>query len=357
MKTKKIVVSIVILVVLAILVRWKLRPQLPGASHLSETNESLTSLRSTGSTAPTTPPNVDQLSNSGRPPTTPGTNAIDPHLAELTRKFIEEMRNDPAYMFKVSIRFYGKVLDQDEMPVAGADVGFKWNRMNAINNEMESGEAGAKTDGGGLFSLEEQKGGQLAVTVSKPGYYSLGENRSMFEYAQPYSGNFYIPDPNYPVVFHLRKKGNGVALITSRSGTRDDFGLSIPIDGAPIKVDLLQRNTGVGPLEISQLKPDPKLWKQASEWSFRMEIPDGGFVEYHEEFPFEAPETGYQPIMQLNFQNNQTNWSDGVKSDYYIRFGNPPLYGRLHLETFIDEKGARLTYAINPDGKRNLEPQ
>jgi hypothetical protein len=49
-----------------------------------------------------------------------------------------------------------------------------------------------------------------------------------------------------------------------------------------------------GPLEVSQIKPEPKLWKQAAEWSARMTIADGGFVKYHDEFPFEAPETGYQ---------------------------------------------------------------
>jgi hypothetical protein len=99
-------------------------------------------------------------------------------------------------------------------------------------------------------------------------------------------------------------------------------------------------------------------WKKATEWSFEMSIPTGGFVEYHdEEFPFEAPEGGYQPAIKYDFQKGQTNWATDISKDFYFRFGNPPVFGRLHLETTIGNSAVRLTYAINPDGSRNLEPQ
>ena len=88
-----------------------------------------------------------------------------------------------------------------------------------------------------------------------------------------------------------------------------------------------------------------------------MEIPDGGFVEEKDEFPFEAPESGYQPVMEFNFQQGQADWIENLKKDYYIKFGNPPRYGRLHFDTSISKEGVRLTYAINPNGSRNLEPK
>ncbi|MEY2466354.1 MAG: hypothetical protein QOD03_875, partial [Verrucomicrobiota bacterium] len=74
-------------------------------------------------------------------------------------------------------------------------------------------------------------------------------------------------------------------------------------------------------------------------------------------FPFEAPEGGYEPIVKFYFQKIQPDWDTFLKKDFYIRFGNPPIYGRLHVETGIDQKGARLKFAINPDGSRNLESQ
>jgi len=88
-----------------------------------------------------------------------------------------------------------------------------------------------------------------------------------------------------------------------------------------------------------------------------MEIPDGGFVGHNDEFPFEAPESGYQPAVEFAFQQGQTEWRTDLKTNYYIKFGNPPKYGRIELDTSIMMAGARLIYAINPDGSRYLEPK
>ena len=57
------------------------------------------------------------------------------------------------------------------------------------------------------------------------------------------------------------------------------------------------------------------------------------------------------------YEKLQKASSEEDVKDYYIKFGSPPRYGRLHLETLIEMQGARLTYAINPTGSRNLEPQ
>jgi hypothetical protein len=66
---------------------------------------------------------------------------------------------------------------------------------------------------------------------------------------------------------------------------------------------------------------------------------------------------GYQSTIRFDFKKDQPYWAEGISKDYYIKFGNPPVYGRLHVETQIDLDSVRLTYAINPDGTQNLEPQ
>jgi len=43
-----------------------------------------------------------------------------------------------------------------------------------------------------------------------------------------------------------------------------------------------------------------------------MDIPDGGFVEENDEFPFEAPESGYQSIVDFAFQQGQPNWTTDI---------------------------------------------
>ena len=146
-----------------------------------------------------------------------------------------------------------------------------------------------------------------------------------YEYANPADGLF-TPDPNSPVVFHLRRKGIGANLITSQYGVKNYLGVTGPLDGTPVRVDLLARKSGGqdGSLILSQTKPAYQDWKQATAWSFRMEIPDGGFVEENDEFPFEAPESGYQSLILFEFQNGQTNWTTSLSKDFYVKFGKPP---------------------------------
>ncbi len=273
-------------------------------------------------------------------------------VSEDVRAYVQNKLTDPEYDWKQPISFYGKVLDESNAPISGATVDFKWNDLSPEGTSASQ----TVTDSDGCFSLLNKTGKRLYVQVHKDGYYTSRQSGVAFEYANPADGLF-SPEANKPVVFKLRRKGSGADLVTSQRGVKDHLGVTAPLDGTPVQVDLLGGKTGqAGQLVITQTKPSYETWKQATQWSFRMEIADGGFVEQNDEFPFEAPESGYQPVVQLDFRQGQTNWTTQVSKDYYIEFGRPPRYGRLHVETSIMMKGARLTYAINPDGSRNLEP-
>jgi hypothetical protein len=87
-----------------------------------------------------------------------------------------------------------------------------------------------------------------------------------------------------------------------------------------------------------------------------MSIPDGGFIEQDDEFPFEAPESGYKPSVEFEFRAGETNWTQNLHKRYYIAFGEPPKYGWIDVETGI-YRGVSLSYAINPSGSRYLEPK
>lgn len=107
-------------------------------------------------------------------------------------------------------------------------------------------------------------------------------------------------------------------------------------------------------MEVSQNKPAYGAWQTATGWSYRLAIPEGGFVETADEFPFEAPASGYQPVVEFKFQKGDPNWTERIDKTFYIAFGNPRRYGRIHVETSMT-MGTILEYAINPDGSRNLE--
>ena len=274
---------------------------------------------------------------------------VSPSVQEYVRK----SKQDSFYDWKQPISFYGQVKDETEAPVSGAVVHFKWNDLSAKGTSAES----ATTDSGGLFSLTGRKGKRLYVEVAKAGYYSSPGNPLAFEYANPADGLF-TPNPASPVVFHLRKRGRGTVLVTSEYGARQDFPVHLPRDGTAVKIDLMERKLSEkGQILVAAVKPEYESWKMATNWFFKMEVPDGGFVEQNDEFPFEAPEGGYQPVVEFSFEKGSANWTEELSKNYYIKFGVPARYGRLHVQTGISYGGATLTYCINPDGSRNLEPK
>ncbi len=342
MKKRTIFIFIIFLIVITVAVWW-LRLHRPEgtATHAAATEQF---------SAGTNPQPGFEPGPAHQQTTTPGAAT---QIPENVRSYVQNKQADPEYDWKRPIDFYGRVLDESNAPVSGTTVEFKWNDLSANGTSS----AQATTDANGDFSLRNKTGKRLYVQVRKEGYYSSRRSGVAFEYANPSDGLF-TPDPANPVVFQLRHKGPGATLLTSQNGVKDHLGITLPIDGTPVKVNLLEKRPGNdGQLTLSQKKPTYQTWKQTSQWSFRMEISEGGFIEQNDEFPFQAPEDGYQPVVEYFFQRNQSDWQTDLKKDYYIRFGDPPRYGHLHLETSITMNGARLTYAINPAGSRNLEPK
>lgn len=253
------------------------------------------------------------------------------------------------------IEFYGKVVDENDKPVEGAGIAFSWTYYHPEGSFATN----TLSNGNGRFALKGVVGADLSVYVGKLGYYPVrSRNQDNFSYISLPGDQPFSPNPNDPIVFHLRKRGPGTDLITSQNGVSPKLEVLAPRDGKAVHVDLMERKVSPdGQLEIAQTKPEYLQAKVATEWSFRMAIPDGGFVEDSDEFPFEAPESGYAPAVEFQFTAGQTNWTTSLKKTYYIAFGQPRCYGLLTVETAIGWGGARLQYVANPDGSRYLEPK
>jgi hypothetical protein len=251
------------------------------------------------------------------------------------------------------IEFFGMVEDQDDQPVAGATVTFSYNLFTSPEG---SSVTNVFTDTNGLFSLSGVSGSTLEAHVAKDGYYSVRNgSQNYFKYLTLPGSEPFHPDARNPVVFRLKKKGAGAKLITSENGIRNAIGITGLYDGVTIKrIDFFNHQVGnEGQLELSAMKPSPG--QPQSEWSFRLSIPDGGLIEENDEFPFEAPESGYKTEIDFDFRAGDTNWTTTLQKHFYIKFGQPPKYGWVSVDTAID-RGTYLRYAVNPDGTRNLEP-
>jgi hypothetical protein len=266
-------------------------------------------------------------------------NTINPTIAEAWQKPID---------------FYGKVVDENTNPVAGASVEFRWDDLTA-NDWTRT--ATTTSDAEGLFSLHGEHGATLAVSVSKVDYYASQKDTNSFHYAVPNDNQIYSPDQLSPAVFHLWKKGQGAELVTSQNGMRPDLAVRVPINGDLVSVDLLAKKVVAnGDLELSQIKPDRLNLQQATNWSFHISIPTGGFVEEDDAFPFTAPATTYQPAIDFNFVKGEPDWVTQFTKTYYIEFGQPAKYGWLQIDANISQQTVFLRYAINPTGSQNLEP-
>lgn len=265
----------------------------------------------------------------------------------------KEIKERALTHWQTPINFYGRVVDENTNPVAGASVTFGWSEFPT---EAGARRATTTSDTEGLFSLRDERGPALDVWVGKEGYYASHGGQKGFAYMGAIEG--FKADPRNPVIFQLRKKSQGAELVTSDNGFRPDLATRIPINGDPVSVDLLQKSVGSsGDLAVSQVKPDYGHWQQATNWSFHMSIPSGGFIQQNDEFPFEAPESGYQSTIDLNFVKGEPDWTTHFVTSYYIVFGQPQKYGWLRVEADITQETVFLKYAINPSGSRNLEPK
>ncbi|MEI8341112.1 MAG: carboxypeptidase-like regulatory domain-containing protein, partial [Verrucomicrobiota bacterium] len=219
---------------------------------------------------------------------------------EAIREYLMHQEKDYHYDWKIPIRFYGKVIDQFGNVVTGADVHFQWTDLSVKGTS----EANTTTDNNGSFSLFDKHGKNLGVYITKQGYYDVSrkDNQTSFEFACPATeNNFYEPDSDNPVIFHMRKKAAAEALI------KKSIELTPPKDGSAVTVDLLTGNQSPnGQLEVKTWKPQISAEQTRTgrvfpyDWRITLKIADGGFLEHHDVFPFEAPETGYNPLIDLS---------------------------------------------------------
>ena len=154
-------------------------------------------------------------------------------------------------------------------------------------------------------------------------------------------------------MFHLRKKGEGEQLVHQRVKVR------LSAHGTPTRFELFNngRISPEGQLEIAAVTNEDEYPPQLYDWWATLGAPEGGLIEFTEEFPFEAPATGYVRQVEFKMPVGVPGWSPMLEKNYFIRFGNPPKYGRVEVELHGSSQNVYLDYWINPSGTRNLEPR
>jgi carboxypeptidase family protein len=267
------------------------------------------------------------------------------------KSYVARFSTDPTWEGKVPLNFYGKVVDQNNQPVAGANVHLQWNTIGVPGG---TAYADTSSDTNGLFSLTGQHGKNLEVSVKKDGYYSADRGGSYlsFEYANPSDPGYYAPDANNPVLFHLRQKGMNAATLLHWK--RD-----VALNGQNQKaLDLKtgQTTQGQSPsLFIEVLENNSKPGSFA--WSARVSVVGGGGLQLAtDQFAFLAPTSGYQPSVEVNMTTPKPpNWNAGQGGVFYVQ--TPEGYGRYTVSMDLGVHWIEAEGFLNPtSGDRNLEP-
>lgn len=261
----------------------------------------------------------------------------DPRWVEWQRR----EKEDRMWQWKMPIKFYGKVVDENDQPVAEANINFDWNDMSP------HGTSYAKTasDAQGLFSLEGVTGRILGVYVNKEGYYTFrGDSSQSFEYAQFFEANYHTPDPNNPVIFRLRKKREAESLLVYEK----EFRLAAD---QSVTMDLLTGNTNITPTTLQI-----NLLPNEDEWTAQLSMVEGGGIQINtNEFPFEAPEEGYQSEILITYQTSKpSNWQNPYKGgSFFVKTSQG--YALVELKTLSGKRWIKIKPYFNPSGSRNLE--
>jgi hypothetical protein len=341
MKKRTLLLLIVVLVLLFLL--WRLpQPQ---------------SVPPVGKAAPAAEPTSQQSADETKmtaaakmPTATPG---AKPDKLEFLRDLAQKS-NRP-------IRFYGKVIDQDENPIPGVKVTLGIRTAK----EPVAGLVGdvfdypvVTTDAQGRFSITDAKGALLTVkSLEKPGYEASIKtiNKTYWYWRDP--SQVFTPDPEAPEVFRMWKKEGAEKLVLQDRMTR------IPYNGSAVTFDLLsgrQSATG-GDLRVTLMrKPEQIQWGQRNyEWTATIEVPQGGLIVSGDEQMFRAPDEGYQTKGTIHVAADDPDWSDTKDVSVYLKLRDGKYFGRADLEFMVgsDREGTpfKIRSAVNPSGSRNLE--
>lgn len=260
---------------------------------------------------------------------------------ELRRWWQKMTQRDGRFEWKMPIEFYGRVLDDQDQPVAGATVSTEWTDLS----KEGSSERILLTDAVGLFSLTGITGKNLGVRVKKDGYRPYHANRSSYEYAAYFETDWHVPDRNKPVIFRLRKNRKTEPLI------KREFLLPVEI-GQPATFAMDPKNPDA-PKVVFELLTNAQI--RDKQWSARISVPGGGLQATLEEFPFEAPESGYETSGFSDYNTPKPVALSGIYEGGVFFVHNPKGYGRVELKMVPGNAYTRVISFWNPSGSRNLE--
>lgn len=285
----------------------------------------------------------ESVANANNVPSIPGVENSDRQRAV---QFVQSIYAAP-------VGLYGRVQDQFGAPVSGANIEF-----SVLDRFWESGTKYTRlSEGDGSFSLTGVKGAAVSVAVWKDGYGGIAEKSTgSFSFGVPFDAHRDRPSPtkDNPAIFVLRKKAEADALFVANRDVR------ISKDGTPVDVSLRTgKSVGhdKGDIRIECWTSDlMKDNKGHYKWHSRVSVPGGGLmVRTDTELDFVAPESGYQPSVEIDMPQDASNWRRDSDAQYWVKLSSGTFARMRFRITTAGGHFATISSYLNPSGSRNLE--
>jgi hypothetical protein len=241
---------------------------------------------------------------------------------------------------------YGRVIDQNGDPVAGADV--QGNVLLETSFVTSGTEVHTTTtDANGLFEFEGLHGLKLESRIVKAGYVSSGRG-----FRHPKAGQQSTPTDRE--TFVMWKLQGAEAMVHRQIFTK------ISSDNSPVEVNLTTgkavKSNGDMIVRFSR-SPAGNVRGAHCDWTLTLEIQGGGLIEIHDPYPYKAPEDGYNETMSIASGPNLRSDSISVVRNFYFKMANGS-FGRLTVDlspNLPSPMGFGIGSYLNPSGSRNLE--
>jgi hypothetical protein len=299
---------------------------------------------------------------------------LPPEYVKLKRQYQIAMSSLP------SILFYGRVVDQHGQPVANASVGYTGTNaylsagggFGGVTTDEEGyfviNTTGATLNLGGVghpdieYSHEQDSGAgrgipQSSTKITKR-FLSGEDNAGIYDNWQKYTEkeNAYIIQAWRLGKYEGAKKGVMTARVLS--------------DGRIYTLRFSEKNRSrqmvegqkKGDFHISCTRPPIKTYKDRLDWSASIIPVNGGIQETDDVFLNVAPESGYQPAIEINMHVGNSDYKPGLTNQrYYFTTDNGKNYGSLYVSfrPFAsikqNECDVSISYKINSTGSRSLE--
>jgi hypothetical protein len=253
-------------------------------------------------------------------------------------------------LWQSPLLYYGKVVDEKGVPIAGVQVSYGVNSLNDAREELYSTGTVA-TDGRGVFKVDGIRGVGLMLQLSHPRYYPYPDNSTGFDKRSVPISGYFSDTEQKAQLFRMHSKGRPVPLVFRQGG------MHTPADGTsatfPLRGTTRAAIIGQGQIQGWKGTPDPQN-DGRYDWKVSITVPSGGVLESTNYFEFVAPETGYQQTLEIGMPKDDSNWQSHLEKRLFFRFPNYFVRANVSVDMFHDCFFA-MDYFVNPNGSANLE--